>query len=142
MSEVKTNDTVKVHYTGKLNNGDVFDSSLQREPLEFKVGAGSMIPGFENAVMGMKNDESKTVKIPSGEAYGALNKDLIFEVNNDRLPKELKPELGMELISKMEDGREMRLRIHEIHDDHVVLNANHPLAGEDLTFEIKVVEVS
>ena len=141
MEQVKSNNTVKVHYKGTLTDGSVFDSSENRDPLEFTVGAGNMIPGFEAAVMEMKIKETKTVTIPSGEAYGPVNSELYNEIEKKHLPQELKPEVGMQLVSKQPDGREMVVKIAEIKDSTVVIDANHPLAGEDLTFEITIVEI-
>ncbi len=141
MEQVKNNNTVKVHYKGTLSNGSVFDSSENREPLEFTIGAGNMIPGFEAAVMDMKIEETKTVTIPSTEAYGPVMDELYNEVEKAHLPEDLTPEVGMQLVSKQPDGREMIVKIAEVKDATVVIDANHPLAGEDLTFEITVVEI-
>ncbi|NNC85112.1 MAG: peptidylprolyl isomerase [Bacteroidia bacterium] len=141
MDQVKNDNTVKVHYKGTLNNGTVFDSSENREPLEFTVGAGQMIPGFEKAVMDMKKDETKKVTIPSVEAYGPVNDQLFNEVDRAHLPGDLKPEVGMQLVSKQPDGREMVVKITDVKDASVTIDANHPLAGEDLTFEITLVEI-
>lgn len=141
MSEAKKDNVVKVHYTGKLDNGQVFDSSKDREPLEFKIGEGRLIPAFEDGVIGMKVEESKTIKIPSKEAYGDKNPDLMIEVKNEQLPENLSPEVGMELVSKSQDGREQIVKVAEVKDQSVVIDANHPLAGEDLTFEIKLVDI-
>ncbi|MBU2651290.1 MAG: peptidylprolyl isomerase [Bacteroidetes bacterium] len=142
MSKIKNQDHVKVHYTGTLDDGQVFDSSESREPLEFVVGEGMLIPGFENAVIGMELNETKTVKIPHDEAYGHRHEGLIQEVPNAMLPSGLNPELGMELMSKQDDGQEMVVRIVEVKPESIVIDANHPLAGEDLTFEIKVVGIN
>lgn len=141
MSQVKLNDTVRVHYTGKLENGQIFDSSLQREPLEFTMGQGQLIPGFEQGVLDMKVNEKKTIQIPHSEAYGEVKEELFHEVEKDKLPKELKLEVGMGLISKAPDGSERQLVLHEIKEDTIVVDANHPLAGKDLTFEVELVEI-
>ncbi|MDX1653018.1 MAG: peptidylprolyl isomerase [Brumimicrobium sp.] len=141
MSQVKENDRVKVHYTGKLANGEVFDSSLEREPMEFQVGKGQLIPGFENGVINMKVNEKKTLVIPSSEAYGEPRKELIQEVPMDRLPKEIKPEVGMGLVSTTPDGNEIQLVVKEVKDEAIVVDGNHPLAGQDLTFEVEVLEI-
>ena len=141
MSEAKKDNIVKVHYIGKLDNGQVFDTSKEREPLEFKIGEGRLIPGFENGVVGMKLDEMKTIKIPSAEAYGDKKSELMVEVSKKQLPEDLTPEVGMELVSRGQDGREQIVKIAEINPDTIVIDANHPLAGEDLTFEIKLVEI-
>jgi len=141
MSEAKKDTVVKVHYTGKLDSGQVFDTSKDREPLEFKIGEGKLIPGFENGVVGMKLQESKTIKIPFAEAYGEKKQELMIEVQNQQLPEELKPEIGMELVSKSPEGQEQIVKIAEVKEASIVVDANHPLAGEDLTFEIELVEI-
>lgn len=141
MSQVKQNDTVRVHYTGTLENGEVFDSSREREPLEFTIGQGQLIPGFENGVMDMKVSETKTVQIPAAEAYGEHRADLVQEVPKDQLPPEIKPEVGLGLVSRTPDGREMPLTVTEVRDTSIMVDANHPLAGKDLTFEIELVEI-
>ncbi|MBZ9650497.1 FKBP-type peptidyl-prolyl cis-trans isomerase [Psychroflexus montanilacus] len=142
MSQVKEKDTVKVHYTGKLaSTGQVFDSSLEREPIEFTLGEGTIIPGFETGVLNMKESEKKTIEIPKEEAYGEVRKDLFQQVGKDQLPEEIKPEVGMGLVSQNPDGSERQLRVAEVNDDHIVVDANHPLAGHDLTFELELVEI-
>ena len=141
MSQVKENDTVKVHYTGKLGNGQVFDSSLEREPLEVTLGQGALIPGFEKGIINMKLNEKKTINIPVSEAYGEVQKELLYEVKKEQLPPDMAPEVGMGLASKSEDGREVQFRIAEVNDDHIIADANHPLAGHDLTFELELVEI-
>jgi len=141
MSQVKENDTVKVHYTGKLEDGQVFDSSLQREPLEVTLGQGMLIPGFEKGIVSMKVKEKKTIKIPKAEAYGEVQKELFQPVPKENLPQEIKPEVGMGLMSTNPDGSERQLRVAEVNDDHIVVDANHPLAGKDLTFDLELVEI-
>lgn len=141
MSQVKENDTVKVHYTGKISNGQIFDSSLEREPIEFTLGQGQLIPGFENGVLNMKVNEKKTVEIPHTEAYGEVKEELFHEVPKTNLPDELKPEVGMGLISKAPDGSERQLIVTEVKDETIVVDANHPLAGKDLTFELELIEI-
>ena len=141
MSQVKENDTVRVHYTGKLDDGSVFDSSLEREPLEFTVGQGQLIPGFEQGVKDMAVNEKKTINIPAGEAYGDVRQDLIQEVPKSQLPPDIKPEEGLRLMSKTPQGQDIPLVITEVKDESIVVDANHPLAGKDLTFEIEVVEI-
>ncbi len=142
MAKVEKGNTVKVHYTGKLSDGSVFDSSDGGQPLEFKVGDGNLIPGFENGVVGMEVDDTKTVVIPSNEAYGEAREDLIMEVPKDNLPAELAAEVGMELVSKQPDGQEVVVKITEVKDDSIMIDANHQLAGKDLAFEIRVVEIA
>ena len=136
MSQVKANDTVKVHYTGKLADGQVFDSSEGKEPIEFTLGQGQLIPGFEKGLIDMKVNEKKTVTIPKEEAYGEPREELIQEVQKDQLPEEIKPEVGMGLVSKTPDGREMNLLVAEVKDDTIVVDGNHPLAGKDLVFDL------
>ncbi len=142
MSKVKKGDTVKVHYTGTLKNGEIFDSSQNKEPLEFTMGQGQLIPGFEKAVENLEVGESTTVNIPSEEAYGELRDDLIISVPKNQLPADITPELGMQLQVNQENGQPVPVRIVEITDENLTLDANHPLAGEDLTFEIKLIEVA
>jgi len=141
MSQVKENNTVKVHYTGKLSDGQVFDSSEGKDPLEFTLGQGRLIPGFEKGLMDMKLNEKKTVTIAKEEAYGEVNQDLIQEVQKSELPQEITPEVGMGLVSKSSDGQEMNLQVIEVRDESIVLDGNHPLAGKDLTFDLEVVEI-
>lgn len=141
MSKVKENDTVKVHYTGKLENGDVFDSSVDREPIEFTIGKGQMIPGFEKGVLDMEVDEKKTLNIPSAEAYGEHNKEMMQEVPKAQLPEELKPEVGQRLVSQTPDGKEFQVTVADIKDEAIVVDANHPLAGKDLVFDIQLIEI-
>ncbi|MBQ0767967.1 MAG: peptidylprolyl isomerase [Bizionia sp.] len=141
MSQVKEKDTVKVHYTGKLNNGQVFDSSLEREPLEFTLGEGMLIPGFEKAVIDMKVNDKKTVEIPVNEAYGDVQKELFHKVEKAQLPQDMEPQVGLGLVSKGEDGSEHQFRIAEVNEDHIVVDGNHPLAGQDLVFDLELVEI-
>ena len=141
MSQVKQNDTVRVHYTGKLTDGQIFDSSLEREPIEFTMGQGQLIPGFEKGLLDMKVNEKKTIEIPADEAYGQPRQELIQEVEKSQLPEEIKPEPGMGLVSKSPDGREMNLVVREVKEDTIVVDGNHPLAGKDLIFDLEVVEI-
>ncbi len=142
MSKIKSGDTVKVHYTGQLNDGSVFDSSLQREPLEFTMGSGQLIPGFEKAIEGLEVGDSTTANIPAAEAYGEPNPQMIVEVTADQLPAEMEPQVGMQLQLNQPDGQAIPVQITGIEDDKVTLDANHPLAGQDLTFQIEVVEIA
>ena len=141
MAQAKYGDTVKVHYTGKLDDGTVFDASVNGDPLQFTIGSGQIIPGFEQAVVGMNPGESKTVKIPAEDAYGQRREDLVLEVEKSQLPEGLKPEVGLQLQSRQPDGRIIVLTIADISESHVTLDANHPLAGKDLTFDIQLVEI-
>jgi len=141
MSKVKQNDTVRVHYTGKLNDGQVFDSSLDREPLEVTLGQGMLIPGFEQALIDMEVNEKKTINIPKDEAYGDVKKELFHKVMNEQLPQDIKPEIGMGLTSMAEDGTQYQFRIAQVNDDHIIVDGNHPLAGQDLTFDLELIEI-
>ena len=132
--------TVKVHYTGTLEDGSVFDSSADRDPIEFEIGAGTVIPGFEEAIKGMAVEETKTITIPCAEAYGEYRDDMCGEFPRDQLPGEITPEVGMVLEMQTPDG-DMPVRITALDDENLTLDANHPLAGKDLTFELTLVEV-
>jgi peptidylprolyl isomerase len=142
MQQVKTGDKVKVHYTGTLDDGSVFDSSVGRDPLEFEIGSGQVIRGFEEAVTGMKIGEKKTVLIPAENAYGQSQADLIMEVPLEQVPADLKPEIGMRLEVGGADGQVLRVTVAEITDKVVILDANPPLAGQDLTFALELVSVN
>ncbi len=141
MAAVKNGDTVKVHYHGKLANGETFDSSEGRDPLEFKVGSGNVIAGFENGVVDMTPGDKKTLNIPVTEGYGERNDELILEFPNEKLPEDLNPEKGMQLQLSSQDGQVYPVIVQEVKEDGVVLDANHPLAGEDLVFDIELVEI-
>ncbi|MEX0994622.1 MAG: peptidylprolyl isomerase [Balneolaceae bacterium] len=140
MSKVKDGDTVKVHYTGKLQDGSVFDSSEGKEPLEFTLGEGQLIPGFEKAVQGLDQGDSTEVTIPQDEAYGEPREDLVISVPKDNLPDDVTPEVGMQLQVNQPDGQSIPVRITDIGEEELTLDANHPLAGEELTFQIELVE--
>jgi len=141
MSVAKINDKVKVHYTGKLSTGEVFDTSEGKDPLEFTLGSGQVIPGFDNGIIGMNIDEKKTINIPCAEAYGEVREELIQKVAKNQLPPEIKPEVGMRLASRTPDGQEIPLVVTEVAEDSITVDANHPLAGKDLVFEVKLVEI-
>ena len=137
----KAGDTVQVHYTGKLDDGSVFDSSAGRDPLEFTVGAGQVIPGFEQAVEGMAVGQTKTVPSPSAEAYGERVAEAVLQVPREQLPPDLEPEVGQQLVMQSRDGRQIPIVVVEVTEDSITIDANHPLAGRDLTFEIELVSV-
>ena len=142
MAQVKSGDTVRVHYHGKLTNGTTFDSSEGRDPLEFTVGSGQVIKGFDDAMLDMNVGEKKTVNIPVENAYGQRNDDMMMEYPLAEFPAEMKPEIGMELHMSDNMGNVFPVVIMEIKEDSVVLDANHPLAGEDLVFEIELVSIA
>lgn len=140
--KAKKNDNVKVHYTGTLTNGEIFDSSVDREPLGFTVGAGQMIKGFDDAVDGMELNEKKTVNIPAAEAYGERSEELMQKVPKSDLPADMKPEVGQTLVATGPGGQQSHVVVAEVADDHIVIDANHPLAGKELIFEIELVEIA
>ncbi len=140
MTEAKRGDNVKVHYTGKLADGTVFDSSEGGDPLEFAVGSGQVIQGFEEGVLGMKVGESKVVEIPVAKAYGQRNEEMVIQAPIEQVPPDLQPELGMRLEMGGANGEILRVVVTEITDTHITLDANPPLAGKDLIFEIELVE--
>jgi len=141
MKKAKENDKVKVHYTGSLEDGEVFDSSKGKDPLEFTLGQGQVIKGFDDGVMGMEVNEKKTIQIPAEQAYGTTNEELIQEVPKSQLSDGLDPKVGMNLITKTSEGKEIPLVITEVKNETIVVDANHPLAGKDLTFEVTLVEI-
>jgi FKBP-type peptidyl-prolyl cis-trans isomerase 2 len=141
MSQVKEYNTVKVHYTGKLYDGQVFDSSEGKEPLEFTLGKGQIIPGFEKGLIDMKLNEKKTITIAKEDAYGAVIDNLKQEIKRSELPADVIPKIGMGLVSKSPDGKETSLHVIELKDESVVLDGNHPLAGKDLIFDLQVVSI-
>lgn len=141
MSPVKSGDRVKVHFTGKMENGEVFATSHEHEPLEFQVGDGSVLPGVDRAVQGMNQGEYKTVTIPPAEGFGEQTESLIMIVDRSKFPKEFEPREGMELNIPQPDGSVVFLRILQIMENQIKLDANHPLAGKTLTFELELLEV-
>ena len=142
MVQAKPGDTVKIHYTGKLDDGTVFDSSANREPLEFTINEGQVIPGFEQAVVGMSPGESKTEKIPMDRAYGPHREEMVLEVGREQIPPDLQPEVGQQLQIQQPNGQPVAVFVTDVTDAKVTLDANHPLAGEDLTFDIHLVEIA
>ncbi len=142
MKIAQKGDVVKVHYTGKHTTGQIFDSSIGQEPLAFVIGEGQMIPGFENGILGMATGSKKTIQIPFMEAYGEAYPELIMEVDRAEIPQEIPLELGMPLNVQTAEGQPATVFVVNLTDTHVTLDANHPLAGKDLIFEVEVVEVS
>ena len=141
MSHAKAGDTVKIHYTGTLDDGTQFDSSQGRDPLEFELGGGQVIPGFDKAVEGMSVGESKTVAIPADQAYGEHHAQMVQEVPRTALPPDLEPEVGMGLSARNPDGSEIQLTVTEVAEDTITVDGNHPLAGKALNFDIELVSI-
>ena len=141
MDQAKSGDTVQVHYTGTLQDGTVFDSSREREPLQFTIGQGQLIAGFEQAVVGLNVGESVSVDITAADAYGTYDEELLRKIERSQLPEDLTPEVGQHLQVVHQDGNKSVVTIVEVADTTVTLDANHPLAGEDLNFEIELVGV-
>ena len=141
MSKAKDGDTVKVHYTGKLDNGEVFDTSKEREPFEFKIGGQAVIPGFEKGVVGMGVGDSKTIEISPEDAYGEKKEELVVEVQKSELPEDITPSVGQRLQIKQQDGNPIVVTITDMNEDNITLDANHPLAGYTLFFDVELVEI-
>lgn len=141
MQQVKPGDKVNVHYHGKLTDGSTFDSSEGREPLEFTVGLGQVIKGFDDAVMNMAVGDKKTVDIPVADAYGERNEDMVMEFPKSEFPADMRPVIGLELQVGDEAGNIFPVVITDVKGDTVMLDGNHPLAGHDLTFEIELVSI-
>ncbi|UCD58741.1 MAG: peptidylprolyl isomerase [Candidatus Hydrogenedentota bacterium] len=141
MAQAKIGDSVKVHYTGTLDDGTIFDSSVDREPLEFTLGEGQVIVGFEEAIVGMRPSESKTTTVPANKAYGPHNPEMVVAVDRDRFPEHLEPKVGQQLQMRQAQGQVIVVTVTEVSESSVMLDANHPLAGKDLTFEIQLVGI-
>jgi FKBP-type peptidyl-prolyl cis-trans isomerase 2 len=142
MSQVEQGSTVRIHYTGTLSDGSVFDSSEGRDPLEFTVGSGQIIPGLDAAMPGMSVGEKKTVEVPADEAYGQADPNAMQQVPRESVPEEIPLDLGTQLQVQTPQGQVMPVTVVEVTDAHVTLDANHPLAGKDLTFAIELVEIA
>jgi peptidylprolyl isomerase len=142
MSQAKSGDTVKIHYTGTLDDGTQFDSSSGRDPLQFTLGSGQVIPGFEKAVEGMAVGDSKTVNIPPEQAYGPRHDQMIQEVPKTALPDDLEPVEGMALQAQGQDGKVVNLTVTAVQDDSITVDGNHPLAGKALNFDIELVDIA
>lgn len=142
MAQVKSGDKIKVHYHGKLTTGETFDSSEGRDPLEFEVGGGQVIPGFDEGVTGMTVGEKKTIHIPFMEAYGPSNPEMIIPMPKERFPADMQLEVGMPLGMSDQDGHQFQVVVTEIREADVLLDANHPLAGKDLIFDLELVEIA
>lgn len=141
MAQAQNGNTVKVHYVGTLDNGTQFDSSKGKDPLEFTIGSGKLLPKFENAVIGLAPGETANVKIPAAEGYGLRKDELVIKVEKAKLPPTIKPEIGMKLQMRTAQGEPLILNVIEILDDAIVVDANHELAGMDLNFDIELVEI-
>ena len=141
MAQAKSGDTVKVHYTGKLTDNTVFDTSTDREPLQFTIGGGQLIPDFEEAVIGMNPGDSKTVEISSERAYGPHQQEMVMVVERSDFPEDLKPEVNQRLQVRQQDGQAFAVTVTDVSDDKVTLDGNHPLAGKDLVFDIQLTEI-
>jgi peptidylprolyl isomerase len=141
MAGAQIGDRVKVHYLGKLQNGTVFDTTLAREPVEFTIGQGQVIPGFEQAVIGLEPGEQLTVTIPAEKAFGAYREEMVQMVHTEQLPEDVDAMVGKQLRIPQQDGGGFVVTVTDVSDEVVTLDANHPLAGEDLTFEIRLEEI-
>lgn len=136
---IQNGSTVDVHYTGKLTNGEVFDTSKGKDPLSFVVGSGQIIPGFENAIIGKSIGDKVTVSIPPADAYGEIREDLYVKVPNEQLPGPV--EVGMSLQAQAENGMPINVLVKEVNEDHAIIDGNHPFAGKELIFDIEVLDV-
>lgn len=141
MVQARMNDKVKVHYSGTLSDGTIFDSSLEREPFEFTIGRGMVVPGFENGIVGMNEGETKTVSISADDAYGPYKDDLVGVIDKSRIPEDIDLDVGMVLQMSSPEGGITNVTVADISDAGVTIDLNHPLAGKDLIFEIKLLEV-
>jgi FKBP-type peptidyl-prolyl cis-trans isomerase 2 len=142
MLQAKSGDTVKIHYTGKFDDGTEFATSMNDKPLEFTIGKGQVIPGLEQAVMGMRPGEAKTAEILADQAYGPYQKDRVVAVNRNRFPSHLELQIGMVLGTRKAGGKKIRRIVTTVSETRVTLDGNHPLAGEDLTFDLQLVEIA
>ena len=141
MAQVKHGDTVKIHYTGKFEDGRVFDTSVGREPLEFTVGANQVIPGFEKGIVGMNQDESRTITIPPDEAYRPHHREMVLDIPRNEFPPNIQPEVGQQLELQQPNGQAVIVMVVEVSESCVTLDGNHPLAGKDLIFDIQLIEI-
>ena len=141
MAKAKNGDTVKIHYTVWLENGTVFDTSINHDPLQFTIGEGRIIPGFEQAVVGMNPGESKTTKVLANKAYGPHRKEKVATIPRNQFPAHLKPKVGQQLQIPHADGRTAVVTVTDVSESSVTLDANHPLAGKDLIFDIQLMEI-
>lgn len=141
MQQAQNGDKVRVHYHGKLRSGETFDSSNGREPLEFTLGSGQVIKGFDDGVTGMKSGDKKTVEIPVADAYGEKQQEMIIEFPKEQFPADMQPEIGAQVMMSDGSGQQFPVTISEVKEQSIVLDANHPLAGQDLIFDLELVEI-
>ncbi len=141
MAQAKQGDTVRVHYTGTLDDGTMFDTSVEREPLEFTIGGGDVIPGFDRAVLDLSPGEVRVSVISAAEAYGEHSPELVTDVDRERFPADMELEIGQQLQVNLADNQQAIVMVVDLSDTSVTLDANHPLAGQQLTFEIELVEI-
>ena len=142
MQQAQTGDKVKVHYHGKLRSGETFDSSQGRDPLEFELGSGQVIKGFDDGIKGMQVGDKKTIEIAVVDAYGEKQQEMIIEFPKDQFPPDMNPEAGMQLMMSNGSGQQFPVTIVEVKEESVVLDANHPLAGQELIFDLELVEIT
>ncbi len=141
MADAQIGDAVKVHYKGTLTDGTVFDDSRQRGPLEFTIGEGELIPGFEEAVTGMSPGETRSADVPAEKAYGEHREEMVASIDRSELPEDMEIEVGQRLEIQQQDGPPLVVTVTEVDESSVILDGNHPLAGEDLSFEIELLEI-
>ncbi len=141
MTAAKSGDSVRVHYTGRLEDGTQFDSSVEVEPLEFTLGSGQVIAGFDDAITGMEPGEKKNVTIPADKAYGHRNEEMVITAPRDQVPADINPEVGQQLQLSGPNNQPIMVKITEVTDEHILLDANPPLAGQDLTFDLELVAI-
>lgn len=141
MNSAQNGNVVRVHYTGRLDDGSVFDSSHGREPLEFTLGGGQVISGFERAVSGMEVGETRSTNVPADEAYGPRREDLVLEIDREQIPEGVEVSVGTQLQLQQENGQAVPVTVADVGNESVTLDANHPLAGRDLSFELELVEI-
>jgi peptidylprolyl isomerase len=141
MRQAKHGDTVRVHYRGKLRDGSVFDASFDREPLQFTIGEGELLPGFEEAVVGMNPGELKTTELPAETAFGPYREDMLLVIDKSQLPEDVEPKVGESVPIPRPDGPPIDITVADVTESEVTVDANHPLAGEDLTFDIQLIDI-
>jgi peptidylprolyl isomerase len=141
MSQAKDGDKVKVHYTGKLENGEVIDSSKDRQPLEFEIGGGSVMPGVEKGIIGMEIGDTKSIQIPPEDAFGPWRRELLVDLRRNEFPENMNLTVGQTLQMRHTDGDPLSLIITDVNEETVTLDANHPLAGKTLVFDVELISI-